>query len=54
MKHLKDWSVSDEEKKFYDLDTRTKTVCDFGYVMLDIAAVDTRDSGEYTCRAYNK
>jgi len=34
--------------------SRIKTVCDFGYVMLDIAAADSRDSGEYTCRAYNK
>ena len=34
--------------------SRLKTVSDFGYVMLDIAAADSRDSGEYTCRAYNK
>lgn len=34
--------------------SRLKTVADFGYVMLDIAGVDSRDSGSYTCRAWNK
>lgn len=34
--------------------SRVKTVCDFGHVMLDIAGVDSRDSGEYICRAFNK
>lgn len=33
---------------------RIKTVADFGFVMLDIAGVDSRDSGTYTCRAWNK
>ena len=34
--------------------SRIKTVSDFGYVMLDIAFVDSRDSGEYICTATNK
>jgi titin len=34
--------------------SRLKTVADFGYVMLDIAGIDSRDSGEYSCRAWNK
>ena len=34
--------------------SRLKTVADFGYVMLDIAGVDSKDSGKYTCRAWNK
>ena len=34
--------------------SRIKTVSDFGFVMLDIAAVDSRDSGEYICTAVNK
>ena len=34
--------------------SRIKTVSDFGFVMLDIAGVDSRDSGEYICTAVNK
>lgn len=34
--------------------TRIKPVSDFGYVLLDIAYVQSHDSGEYVCRAYNK
>lgn len=34
--------------------TRIKPVSDFGYVLLDIAYVQSHDSGEYMCRAYNK
>ena len=34
--------------------SRIKTVSDFGFVMLGIAAVDSRDSGEYICTAVNK
>lgn len=34
--------------------SRIKTVSDFGYVMLDIASVDSKDSGEYICTASNK
>lgn len=34
--------------------TRIKPVADFGYVLLDIAYVQSHDSGEYVCRAYNK
>ena len=34
--------------------SRLKTVADFGYVMLDIAGVDSQDTGKYTCRAWNK
>lgn len=34
--------------------TRIKPVSDFGYVVLDIAYVQSHDSGEYVCRAYNK
>jgi hypothetical protein len=34
--------------------SRIKTVSDFGFVMLDIAGVDSRDSGEYICTAINK
>lgn len=34
--------------------TRIKPVSDFGYVLLDIAYVQSHDSGEYVCHAYNK
>lgn len=34
--------------------SRIKTVSDFGFVMLDIASVDSRDSGEYICTATNR
>uniref|UniRef100_A0A1B0FY72 Ig-like domain-containing protein n=1 Tax=Phlebotomus papatasi TaxID=29031 RepID=A0A1B0FY72_PHLPP len=34
--------------------TRIKPVADFGYVLLDIAYVQSHDSGEYVCRASNK
>lgn len=34
--------------------SRIKTVSDFGFVMLDIASVDSKDSGEYICTATNK
>lgn len=34
--------------------TRIKPVSDFGYVLLDIAYVQSHDSGEYVCRASNK
>lgn len=34
--------------------TRIKPVSDFGYVLLDIAYVQSHDSGEYVCRAWNK
>lgn len=33
---------------------RFKLVSDFGYVLLDIAYVQSHDSGEYVCRAWNK
>lgn len=33
---------------------RIKPVADFGYVLLDIAYVQSHDSGEYVCRASNK
>ena len=34
--------------------TRIKPVSDFGYVLLDIAYVQSHDSGEYVCKASNK
>lgn len=34
--------------------TRIKPVSDFGYVLLDIAYVQSHDSGEYICKASNK
>merc|ERR1719402_158301 len=34
--------------------SRIHTVCDFGYVALDIGQLITQDSGTYVCRAYNK
>ena len=34
--------------------SRIKTVSDFGFVMLDIASADSKDSGEYICTATNK
>ncbi|XP_024080936.1 titin isoform X2 [Cimex lectularius] len=34
--------------------SRFKTINDFGYVILEISGVDTRDSGLYTCKATNK
>lgn len=33
---------------------RYKLVSDFGYVLFDIAYVQSHDSGEYVCRAWNK
>ena len=33
--------------------SRIHTVCDFGYVALDIGKLVASDSGEYVCRAYN-
>lgn len=32
---------------------RIHTVCDFGYVALDIKNLVAEDSGEYVCRAFN-
>ena len=32
---------------------RIHTVCDFGYVALDISKLVSSDSGEYICRAFN-
>ncbi|RXG68646.1 Titin, partial [Armadillidium vulgare] len=34
--------------------TRIKTVCDFGYVVLDIAYLRNHDTGEWICKASNK
>lgn len=34
--------------------SRIKTVSDFGFVMLDIAGTDSKDTGEYICTATNK
>jgi hypothetical protein len=34
--------------------SRFHTLCDFGYVALDIGQLVAEDSGEYTCRVYNK
>ena len=34
--------------------SRIKTVSDFGFVVLDIAYVQSHDSGEYICKASNK
>ena len=34
--------------------SRFHTLCDFGYVALDIGQLVSEDSGEYTCRVYNK
>ena len=34
--------------------SRIKTISDFGFVMLDIASADSKDSGEYICTASNK
>ncbi|KAJ8687530.1 hypothetical protein QAD02_023324, partial [Eretmocerus hayati] len=34
--------------------SRFKMVCDFGYVVMDIAGVMSHDSGEYVCKAKNK
>ena len=33
--------------------SRIHTVCDFGYVALDIGQVVSQDSGTYVCRAFN-
>lgn len=33
---------------------RVKMVSDFGFVVMDIAYVQSHDSGEYVCRAWNK
>ena len=34
--------------------SRIHTLCDFGYIALDIAQLVESDAGEYKCRAYNK
>lgn len=34
--------------------SRIHTLCDFGYVALDIAQLIENDAGEYVCRVYNK
>ncbi len=34
--------------------SRIKTINDFGFVILEVANVLTRDSGNYTCKAINK
>jgi titin len=34
--------------------SRIKTINDFGFVILEVANVMTRDSGSYTCKAVNK
>ncbi|KAA0201394.1 hypothetical protein HAZT_HAZT001733 [Hyalella azteca] len=34
--------------------TRIKTVCDFGFVVLDIAYLRDHDTGEWVCKASNK
>ena len=34
--------------------SRIKTVSDFGFVVLDIAYVQSHDTGEYVCKASNK
>jgi len=34
--------------------SRIKTVSDFGFVVMDIAYVQSHDSGEYICKASNK
>lgn len=33
--------------------SRTKTISDFGFVILEISCVTTRDQGQYVCRATN-
>ena len=34
--------------------SRVKTIADFGFVMLDILQMDSKESGTYTCRIFNK
>ena len=34
--------------------SRVKTINDFGFVVLEIWPTYPEDSGEYTCRAFNK
>ncbi|XP_043190339.1 titin-like isoform X4 [Amphibalanus amphitrite] len=34
--------------------SRYRTLCDFGFVILEISPVYPEDSGDYTCRAYNE
>lgn len=34
--------------------SRFRTFCDFGFVILEISPVYPEDSGEYSCRAFNK
>ena len=40
--------------KYSDILSFLQTVSDFGFVMLDISGVDSRDSGEYICTAINQ
>ncbi|CAB4067573.1 TTN [Lepeophtheirus salmonis] len=46
-----EWAFNDKPIQH---SSRLKTICDFGFVTLDISGVDSRDSGIYKCRAYNK
>ena len=34
--------------------SRLKTISDFGFVMIDLAKADSRDTGKYECRISNK
>ena len=50
--HLKvDWKFNGQPMPN---SSRIKTVSDFGFVMLDIAGTDSKDTGEYICTATNK
>merc|ERR1711874_524117 len=40
--------------KILSAGSRIKTINDFGFVILEVANVLTRDSGNYTCKAANK
>lgn len=38
---------------FFNLGSRVKTISDFGFVILEVAGVFTRDNGIYMCKATN-
>ena len=46
-----EWSF---EGKEISNSSRIKTIADFGFVMLDILQMDSKESGTYTCRIFNK
>ena len=43
-----------KDSKAIEESSRLKTISDFGFVMIDLAKADSRDTGRYECRISNK